>query len=69
MDNRASCPECGSYAVTVTLQPDPDDEDNFCEYRCDDCGHYFVAEAPPNKPVEPTGQPTLKTRYITRPRL
>ena len=39
-DNRPVCPECGSYAVWPTTEPDSEDE---CEYRCDDCGEYFVA--------------------------
>ncbi len=36
-----SCPECGSYAITPTTKPG----DGQCEYRCDDCGHYFVDQA------------------------
>lgn len=42
MDEIICCPECGwceCFPVT-----DPDD-DGLCEYRCSECGHYFVAEA------------------------
>jgi len=42
MENIPSCPECGSYAISPTTEP----EDNLVEYRCDDCGHYFVAAVP-----------------------
>ena len=38
---QTSCPECGSYAVTPTTRI----SDGRCEYRCDDCGHYFVDKA------------------------
>jgi hypothetical protein len=41
-DTMPSCAECGSYTVTPTTEPD---SDGFCEYRCDDCGEYFVGEA------------------------
>jgi transposase-like protein len=41
MNDNPSCPNCGSYAVTPTTAP----VDGQCEYRCDDCGEYFVAEA------------------------
>lgn len=41
MTGQVSCPECGSYAVTVTQA-----EGDNAEYRCDDCGHYFVDAAP-----------------------
>lgn len=41
-----SCPECGRYAVTATGDPD---EDGLVEYRCDDCGHYFVDKAAPEE--------------------
>ena len=37
-----TCPECGSYAVTVVLE----DDDGLAEYRCKDCGYYFVDSAP-----------------------
>ncbi len=33
------CPECGSFATEPTGAPDSEGE---CEYRCDDCGEYFV---------------------------
>ena len=36
----ASCSHCGSYAVTATT-PAVDGQN---EYRCDDCGEYFVGE-------------------------
>lgn len=42
LDNAPSCPICGSYEVQQTRQPDLD---GFCEYHCDSCGQYFVAEA------------------------
>ena len=44
-----SCPECSSLAIQPTDEPD---EDGFVEYRCTDCGHYFVDEAqePPDVP-------------------
>lgn len=37
-----SCPICGSYEVNPT---GPADEENLVEYRCADCGAYFVDEA------------------------
>jgi len=40
--NNASCPNCGSYEVTPTTAPIEDE----CEYHCDDCGEYFVGDAP-----------------------
>ena len=40
-DEMVSCPECGSYSVTPTTRP----AQGQCEYRCDDCGHYFVDKA------------------------
>lgn len=36
-----SCPECGSYDVIAITLPN---EDGMVEYRCHDCGHYFVDE-------------------------
>jgi len=44
MTESASCPNCGSYSVTPTTPP----HDGKCEYRCDDCGEYFVGDAPPD---------------------
>jgi len=41
MTELASCPNCGSYSVTPTTPP----HDGKCEYRCDDCGEYFVDNA------------------------
>lgn len=46
MDDKVSCPACGSYAVTPTTPPD---EMEQCEYRCDDCGEYFVEKAVPDE--------------------
>lgn len=37
--NEVSCPECGSYAVNKTTAVD---ESGMAEFRCSDCGHYFV---------------------------
>ena len=48
-----SCPECGSYSVYPTTQPD---EDGYVEYRCDDCGHYFVEVAVEASPCEDTAE-------------
>ncbi len=42
MPYTASCPECGSFGVNPTTRP----VDGNCEYQCDDCGHYFVDDAP-----------------------
>ena len=39
MNEPVSCPECDSYAVT---QIDTIDENDTCEYHCDDCGEYFT---------------------------
>lgn len=39
MDDTISCSECGSFAVEQTTQ---EDEEGLCEYRCQDCGEYFV---------------------------
>ena len=39
IDEGLVCPECGSYALVSTDEPD---EDGLVEYRCSDCGHYFV---------------------------
>ena len=51
LESKVSCPECGSYAVTPTTQP----PDVWCEYHCDDCGHYFVDVAQAEEqPVQPT---------------
>lgn len=36
------CPECGSPNICPTGTPD---EDGLVEYRCLDCGHYFVDDA------------------------
>lgn len=36
-----SCWDCGSYNVVV-LKIDGDEE--MAEYRCNDCGEYFVGE-------------------------
>jgi len=40
---KISCLNCGSYSVTPTTPPD---ETGQCEYWCDDCGEYFVDNAP-----------------------
>ena len=45
MDDKVSCPACGSYSVTPTTPP----HDGKCEYRCDDCGEYFVDKAMPDE--------------------
>jgi len=37
-----NCPYCGSGEVTASTEPDSEGE---CEYHCDACGEYFVAEA------------------------
>lgn len=55
MDELASCPHCGSYAVVPTSKPD--EETGLCEYRCEDCGEYFVDLAPlPDTPPGRTGK-------------
>mgnify|MGYP001570236386 FL=1 len=42
-----SCPHCGSFSVTPTTAPKNDQ----CEYRCDDCGEYFIEKAPPDTSI------------------
>lgn len=37
-----SCPECDSLDVWPTTT---EDEYGLAEFRCEDCGHYFVDEA------------------------
>lgn len=43
IEEKVSCPECGSYEVEQNTRTD---EYGQCEYRCKDCGHYFVDDAP-----------------------
>lgn len=44
MNNKPSCPNCGTYEVVPTGDGKPD-EFGQCEYRCDECGEYFAADA------------------------
>jgi transposase-like protein len=43
LEQQQSCPECGSYAILPTSDPD---EEGQVEFHCDDCGEYFVDEFP-----------------------
>ena len=40
------CPHCGAGETRPTMFAQPDN-DAQREYRCDDCGEYFVAAAEP----------------------
>lgn len=54
-EHTISCPECGSMACTSVSGPD---EDGLCEYRCDDCGGYFVDDAVPGPSTRMDGSHT-----------
>ena len=53
-----SCGLCGSYSVTPTTTTP---HDGLCEYRCDDCGEYFVDKA---QPAEPEVAPDASRQVI-----
>lgn len=47
-----SCPECGSYGVRPTMPPD---DRGDCEFRCEDCGEYFVGTNPDHEAADRDG--------------
>lgn len=59
LENMPSCPICGSYEVKPTTKPD---EENQCEYVCQDCGDYFVADAVPEESEEVDTELEAKVR-------
>src|SRR5262245_7453609 len=49
MQRSVQCPNCESHNVLPTYAPariGNQDDVPCCEYRCQDCGHYFDSETP-----------------------